>query len=103
MIGEELRPIRFSLNTIANFESVTGVEWSSIELKSTMRMDYLRALIWSALKSGAAVDKKPFDFTLEDVGNWIEELGLNGLTEILHVANQSMPKPSRSADAQKKS
>ena len=104
-IGGKLRPVRFSLNTITTFEREAGVSIGEVEFGDPrkMKMDHLRSLIWAGFVEGYATDGKEVDFTLRDVGDWIEGMGLNGLADIFKIIRESMPKPTGKSGSQKKS
>lgn len=69
-VGGRLRHVRVDNNALCVVEEQTGVNLLEGG-KTTLRV--LRALCYGALRSGARVMGEPVDFTIEDVGTWMEE------------------------------
>ncbi len=78
-IGGEDRPLKFGLNQTIEFctlreISVTQYSNDINAITNGGNGSQIRDLIWSALKEGARQDKKSFDYTNFDVGDWMETL-----------------------------
>lgn len=74
-LGGEPRPIKFGFNAISEFGELTSRTIDQINNlnTNTLTMKDLMTLCWCALKQGARREGKPFDYTLEDVGDWLDE------------------------------
>lgn len=82
-IGGESRPITFNVNALIEFEEITGIDITEFEgRKSMTRMKNIRALAYCGLKYGyrQANGKYP-DFTIEDVGGWMDKDNVGSITE----------------------
>ena len=72
-IGNKERPVRYNFNAIIEFEEITGVDLSSnSDATLFTKPKNLRALAFCGLKHGAKSEKQEVDFTLEDVGGWLD-------------------------------
>jgi hypothetical protein len=86
-IGGRNRLIKFGTNQLAIYTAKHKIDPSDV----AFGMDQFRDLIWSGLVAGAKKKKQEVDFDEWDVGDWIDELSEEKLTEILEVFNNSMP------------
>lgn len=55
----------------------------------------IRDLLWSALKDGARVAKKPFNKTNYDIGDLMENMSEAEMSSFLLEMADSMPKPKK--------
>lgn len=69
-IGGEERPVKYTLNAVIEFEELTGIDVTKGS-PDFARIASMRALAFVGLKHGAKVEKKEFNHTLEDVGEWL--------------------------------
>lgn len=69
-IGGEERPVKYTLNAVIEFEEITGIDMTKGSPDFT-RLKSLRALCFVGLKHGAKSEGKPFENTLEEVGEWL--------------------------------
>ena len=68
-IGGAVRPVSFGMNCLASFSKETGIGFSDMVTEIPM---YARlAIIYYALIDGARIEKKDFNHTQEEVGDWI--------------------------------
>lgn len=74
-LGGESRPIKFGFNALIEFSEMTGrtIEQLNTINTSSISMKDLLLLCWCALKQGARREKIPFDVTVEDVGDWLDD------------------------------
>jgi len=72
-IGSKERPVRYNFNALIEFEELTGVDLSSNQDASLFtKPKNLRALAFCGLKHGAKAEKQTVDFTIDDVGEWLD-------------------------------
>ena len=64
----------------------------------------IRDFVWAALKAGARKAKKPFEFDNFDVGDWMDDLTADELTEFFNEVSDSMESkmPSENGGGKKK-
>jgi hypothetical protein len=85
-IGGKTRPLKFGTNQTILFCQLRGCTMQDYtelfkqkKSKSSQLDAYdldgseIRDLIWSALKDGARYQREEFDFTPEDVADWMDE------------------------------
>ena len=85
--GGQSRPVRFGFNALADFceaaglslADLQGLDLSSLGLKS------LRALYWAGFKDGARKEGEPFAASMEDVGDWMDDLSPEAQATILQA------------------
>jgi len=94
--GGEKRPVKFSMNALCEFGDLTDTTALDFERFEKKGMSYseVRALIYAGLKEGYRVEKKDFDATLEDVGDWIGE-DIDKIQEFIEVFTDQMPKSKK--------
>lgn len=81
-IGGKERHVEYNFNAIIEFEELTGIDLTSNNDKQLFtKVKNIRALAFCGLKHGALVKKEPVDFTLEDVGAW---LNYSNMSDILN-------------------
>ena len=77
-IGGEDRPIKFGINQSILYCELRDI--SITEMSKDMEKFIngsgaeLRDFMWSALKDGARKEKIDFDYTPEDIGDWMEDM-----------------------------
>lgn len=100
-IGGQDRPVLFSRNAIIEFEKITGINWLSKGGEFIFKVETYRALAYVGLKWGLYSPKKGTepkpDFTLFQVGDWIEKEE-NAAMEILKIFSDSMPKDEKKSE-----
>lgn len=72
-VGGRLRFVQIDNNALCTVEEITGVDLIAGADASGLRI--LRALCYAALVSGARATGGKRDFSLEDVGDWMQESG----------------------------
>lgn len=85
-IGGEIRPLYFSINSLIELEEITGIDMSEPESRYKLaKIKNIRALAYVGLKHGYkkkhGEDKEP-DFTLENVGHWLNKNSISKIEEI---------------------
>ena len=69
--GGKIRPMRVGMNALCTVQELTGRDLASGDV--LVGLVGLRALVFAALADGARKHKQPVDFTVDDVGDWIDE------------------------------
>lgn len=97
-IGGQERPVRYNFNAIIEFEELTGVDLSSnSDATLFTKPKNLRALAFCGLKHGAKSEKKEVEFTLEDVGGWLDAGSMASFFQV-YVKDNSTDGQSESAE-----
>jgi hypothetical protein len=100
-IGGKLRPVLYGINALAEFNEGTGTDLSwifkTIAKPLGMNMNQVRWLIYVGLKQGAQESNLPVDFTVDDVGKWLDK-DFHKFPEFMEAVRDGMP----SADNTKK-
>lgn len=106
-IGGENRPVKFGINQSILFCQLRGITINMMDatiqriVKNEVDGSEIRDLLYSALKDGARKEKKPFEFTPEDVGDWMEDVNQDELQEFFVGLSDSMPKTKRKESKKK--
>ena len=100
-IGGETRKLSFGFNALAMFGRLTNRPFQKILSFSpeTTTLDDFLVLLWCGLKDGARLDKKPFDFTVEDIGDWVTDHP-EALADVALMFNEAQP-PMEEEDKKK--
>ncbi len=74
-IGGAMRPVKFTINALMEFEDLTGLDITVAEDRMTIgSLRNMRALTFVGLKHGHKKQSAVFpDFTIEDVGEWLDQ------------------------------
>lgn len=98
-LGGKKRPVAFTVNALIEFEGLIGSDFNGLGAE-IMKLKNLRALTFVGLKHGAKAEGQAVDFTLEDVGDWLNLT--NGSTTAIIDAfmNHSTPVTDNHASAE---
>ena len=91
--GGELRPLHFGFAALAEWCDLTGYGLNDLsKLGNNMTLSSTISLIFCGLKHGARKEKKDFKFNSQDVADWIDEEGIEIITEAMEIFTESMAK-----------
>jgi len=89
-LGGKSRSVRFSINALIEFESITGLDITEPEDRVKMhKLKNIRALAFVGLKYGAKSENEPFDLTEESVGDLLDATTQNNVMEAFIDHNSS--------------
>ena len=98
---DKLRPVYFGWNAIAVFEEETGIAFAEMgEAMSNFKAKDLIAFVYAGLVGGANKNKVEIDFSLNDVGDWLDEV--EDLEKIFEAYMQCMPMTENKKQGKKK-
>ena len=109
-IGGALRPVGWGMNTWILYCELRGCTITDMG-EQLQRIgtgggsgSEIRDLIWAALKSGARKEKQDVEFDNWDVGDWLDDISTEALTEFLTSMTESMQEriPSDNGATKKK-
>jgi len=89
-INKKDRPVCFGWNALAEYERLSGksllkfVETEGLSIGNTLQLVYVGLLY------GAKKDKQEITFTIEDVGNWLDD-SPEVIGEVITIFTKSMP------------
>ncbi|MEM9991355.1 MAG: hypothetical protein AAF738_06290 [Bacteroidota bacterium] len=90
-IGGKERPINFSFNAIAQLEKLEGKPMTKIfSQMDDLSMTTSIHIAYVGLVDGARKAKKNFKTSLETVGDWLDDLGFDGVGEIIELFTESL-------------
>jgi hypothetical protein len=96
-IGDKKRPLHFGTNQTYEFckirECTLGEYYILVgKLGKIAETDggVIRDLVYSALWAGAMTDEIEIDFNAHKVGNWIDEIGVDGLKDVFITLTESL-------------
>ena len=92
-IGGKERPLKFGTNQTAKYCEVRKISLQKYYEELAKLADSsgsgIRDLIFSALWAGAKTDKIDIDFDEFDVGDWMDEVGTDDLTDMMKLLYDS--------------
>lgn len=88
-IGGKLRPVKFGFAALMEFTEAKGYTMADLDnLGESMNLKDALFLVWCGLKHGARVQKQEFDFTIDDIADWLDE-DMGAMEKVLSVFGQS--------------
>lgn len=96
--GEKFR-IEFNWNAISLFIEGNNLTLSSIDELNNLKPSQITSLIFNAVKEGARLENKTFDFNEKDVG---ASLSLKNISDILIVFNRQVQATNANVPVKKK-
>ena len=88
-IGKEQRPVKYGFAALMEFTEANGYTMADLDsLGDNMKLKDALFLVWCGLKHGARVEKKPFNFTIEEVADWLDDKPA-AMEETLNVFSSS--------------
>ena len=93
-INKKDYPVRFGWNALAEFENLSGS--SVIEFASMQKLSAGNTikLVYVGLLYGAKKDNQDIDFTIEDVGDWLDK-DSEIITKGVVIFVKSIPEPGK--------
>ena len=91
-IGGKKRTLHFSMNFWCHFTETLGIGLNDLEKYFTadnLNISSIRALIYSGLIAYDQEEKNPVDYTIYDVGNWLEDFGAEELQKVMTALTES--------------
>tara|TARA_R110002020_G_scaffold191659_2_gene391464 strand:+ start:605 stop:976 length:372 start_codon:yes stop_codon:yes gene_type:complete len=91
-IGGKKRSLHFSMNFWCHFTDTLGIGLNDLEnyfTSSNFSISTIRTLIYSGLIAYDQEEKKAIDYTIYDVGSWLENFDSKQLSEVMNVLSQS--------------
>ena len=102
-IGGANRPIHFGFAALADWCKLTGLGLQDLNtIGANMGLQDAIYLAFSGLKHGARRAKKEFNYTIDDVADWIDDEGMDIFTEIMEHFSESMTKITPDSEKKKK-
>ena len=89
-INNKDRPVRFGWNALAEYERLTGMSLLQLVDMKNMGADKTLKLVYIGLLFGAKKEGDPVDFTVEDVGDWLDD-NENIIPDTINIFIKSMP------------
>lgn len=88
-IGGEKRPVKFGFAALMEFTEDNGYSLGDLDkLSESMKLKDAIYLVWCGLKHGARVEKMPFNFSIEDIADWLDE-SPESMEKVLNVFSDS--------------
>jgi hypothetical protein len=92
-IGGELRPLHYGMASLAEWCDLTGSGLQDLSsLGNNVSLNAAIQLIYCGLKHGARRCKEKFNYSVDDVADWIDEEGMDIFNEAMEVFTASMAK-----------
>ncbi len=90
-IGGKIRTLHFSMNFWATFEETSGFKISEVDkvFGSGLSMGSMRALLYSGIVAYDQENRNEIDYTLFEVGAWMDEINEKDLTLIIETLMES--------------
>ena len=94
-IGCKMRPIHYGFSALGEWCDLTGSGLNDLsKLGENLSLTAAIQLIWCGLKHGARRSKVDFNYSIEDIGDWIDDEGMDVFNSCMDIFTQSMAKIS---------
>ena len=91
-LGGKNRTLHFSMNFWCHFTDTLGIGLNELDSyfgSNKFNLSTIRVLLYSGLKAYDNEQKNPVDYTIYDVGNWLEDFTSDDLKKVMDVLTQS--------------
>lgn len=90
-IGGKKRTLHFSMNFWCHFTESLNIGLNDLDKYFTegINVSTIRALIYSGLIAYDQEERNTIDYTIYDVGSWLEDFDSKQLTEVMNTLSQS--------------
>lgn len=91
-IGGKKRPVNFGFNAIAQLERLEEKSMMEIfkEVEKGVSMHLAINVTYVGLCHGARKAKKDFKTSFETVGDWLDEMGFDGIGKVIDLLTESV-------------
>lgn len=90
-IGKEMRPIHYGFAALGEWCDITNTSLKDLgKIGQDMSLTSAVSLIYCGLKHGARRAKKDFNYTSDDVADWIDEEGMDIFNEAMEIFSESL-------------
>ena len=102
-IGGELRPLHFGFSALSQWCDISGLGLNDLgTIGENLSLSNAISLIYVGLKHGARKQNEDFNYTVDDIGDWIDEAGMEVFNECMEVFTQQMAKLNPEEEKKKK-
>lgn len=98
-IGGKLRPVSYGFNALAMFQSMTGLtltELNGID-SSKMTLTAMIQFAYCGLKDGARKAKQEFNYSTEDVADWLDDDSASFIALFSEFVQSQAPQDGKSS------
>tara|TARA_R100001463_G_scaffold136085_1_gene200624 strand:- start:2134 stop:2502 length:369 start_codon:yes stop_codon:yes gene_type:complete len=90
-IGGKLRTLHFSMNFWCHFTDTLNIGLNDLDKFFTkgINVSTIRSLIYSGLIAYDQEERNNIDYTIYDVGSWLEDFDSEQLTKVMNTLSQS--------------
>ena len=90
-IGGKKRTLNFSMNFWCHFTETLNISLNDLDkfFTSGINISTIRALVYSGLIAYDQEQKNNIDYTIYDVGSWLEDFDSEQLTKVMNTLSQS--------------
>lgn len=90
-IGGKLRTLHFSMNFWCHFTDTLNIGLNDLDKFFTegINISTIRSLIYSGLIAYDQEERNNIDYTIYDVGSWLEDFDSEQLTKVMNTLSQS--------------
>ena len=102
-IGGEMRPIHFGFAALSQWCELSGLGLNDLgRLGENLSLHNAINLIYVGLKHGARKSKVEFNYTADDIADWIDDEGMDIFNEAMEIFGSQMAKITPEAEKKKK-
>lgn len=92
-IGGEMRPIHYGFAALGEWCDMSGISLQELgKIGDNLSLTSAIQLIYCGLKHGCRRQKKDFNYTHEDIADWIDDEGMDVFNDAMEVFTESLAK-----------
>ena len=93
--GGAKRPVKYGMNALSVITKVENIDFSNIsEMGEGIDFSLMRTIVFAGLQEGARAEKKDFDITLDDVGDFLDG-DIDKAEKFVELMSEQMPKSKK--------
>ena len=102
-IGGEMRPIHFGFAALSQWCELSGLGLQDLgRIGENLSLANAINLIYVGLKHGARKTKVEFNYTADDIADWIDDEGMEVFNEAMQLFGEQMAKINPEQEKKKK-
>mgnify|MGYP003144145012 CR=1 FL=1 len=102
-IGGQMRPIHYGFAALGEWCDLSGISLQELsKVGDNLSLTSAIQLIYCGLKHGSRRQKKDFNYSCNDVADWIDEEGMDIFNDAMEIFTESLAKLTPGEEKKKK-
>tara|TARA_Y100000361_G_C11134700_1_gene331149 strand:+ start:212 stop:556 length:345 start_codon:yes stop_codon:yes gene_type:complete len=102
-IGDELRPLHYGFAALSQWCEISGLGLNDLtNIGNNISLKNAISLVYVGLKHGARKSKIEFNYSMDDVADWIDTEGMDLFNEVMEIFSEQMAQMTPDSEKKKK-